>query len=705
MAPRTEVVMANWNRQLTLGACALAFLATGCGGTASPQGSAPAESGGARSFVTVANGPVSVLPQTLLRASDLPTTASPKVRGRGQTPVPGAAVQAGDVRPAPAFTGLQAPISWGTRFDGIGIGLGSFTSGWMPPDTTGAVGRNHYVQMVNASYAVFDKVTGALMAGPFDIQSLFKNLPDPKGSDLCRTNNDGDPSIVYDHLDDRWVLTQFAWTDDPAKGFFECVAVSKTPDPTGEYWAYSFRYETLFVDYPKVALWPDAYFATYALFDKPGPKGTFVGARICALDRKAMLNGNTARSVCLPDRPWEEGLLLTATLDGKTPPPTGSPAFAYGLGGDGKYLRLYRIRLNWDPSARIELEGAPVELPVETFSSGVCTKELGWPFCVPQPGTTTKLDAMPGRPMDRFAYRNFDTHQSLVANHTVGASGPAGVRWYEIRDPSGTPVVHQQGTVMPNADYRWMGSIAMDKFGNMAVGYSVGSASMAPGIAVSGRLSKDALGTMPQGETILQVGSGVQDGTDPKVDYTRWGDYSSMTVDPVDECTFYYTNEYLKTTGGLNWSTKVGKFSFPGCGQPADFSISATPASMSLTQGGSSQSVISTTKVGSASTVSIAATISPSPTGITATLDKTFVAAGESATLTVTTSSSASAGSYTVTVTGTGPDGAPAHTTPVTLVVAAAPSGGGGCSSTGGAEGSILPLLALILVRRRRGRA
>ena len=694
--------MANGNPKFTLGAWALAFLATGCGGTASPQGSAPAESSGARSFVTVANGPVSVLPQTLLRASDLPTTASPKVRGRGQTPVPGAVFQDGDVRSTPAFTGLQAPIPFSTPFDGIGVGLGNFTSRWMPPDTTGAVGRNHYVQMVNVSYAVFDKVTGALLAGPFDIQSLFKNLPDPTNSDLCRTNNDGDPAIVYDHIADRWVLTQFAWTKDIAKGFFECVAVSKTPDPRGEYWAYSFRYETLFVDYPKVALWPDAYYATYAIYDKPGSTGNLVGARICALDRKAMLNGSTARSVCLPDRPASEGLLLTATLEGNTPPPTGSPAFAYGLGGDGKYLNLYRIRLNWDPSASIQLEGARVELPVETFSSLVCTEALGWPNCVPQPGTSTKLDAMPGRPMDRFAYRNFDTHQSLVANHTVGASGPAGVRWYEIRDPSGTPVVHQQGTVTPDATYRWMGSIAMDKFGNMAVGYSVGSASMAPGIAVSGRLSTDPPGTMPQGETILQAGSGVQTGTDPEVDYTRWGDYSSMTVDPVDECTFYYTNEYLKTTGGNNWSTKIGKFSFPGCGQPPDFSITATPASMSITQGGSAQSAISTKQVGSASTVSIAATISPSGTGITATLDKTFVAAGESATLTVTTSSSASAGSYTVTVTGTGPDGAPVRTTPVTLVVAAAPSGGGGCSSTGGAEGSILPLLALILLRRRR---
>jgi hypothetical protein len=689
MAPRTEVVMANGNRQLTLGACALAFLTTACGGAASPQGSAPAERGGAGSFVTVADGPV-------------------KSRERGRTPVPGAAVQAGDVRPTPAFTGLQTPIPFGTPFDGIGVGLENYTPTWFPPDTTGAVGKNHYVQMVNASYAVFDKVTGAKLKGPISIQDLFQDLPDPTGKDLCRTDGSGDPSILYDHLADRWVLTQFAWTDVVANGFFECVAVSKTPDPTGDWWPYSFRHDNRFIDYPKVALWTDTYFVTYALYDKPGKEGKFVGARICALDQRAMLNGNRpVREVCLPDRPLEEGLLLTATLDGMTAPPKGSPAFAYGLGGDGTYLNLYRIRVNWDPSASIQLEGAPVALPVETFSSLVCTEALGWPNCVPQPGTSTKLDAMPGRPMDRFAYRNFDTHQSLVANHTVGASGPAGVRWYEIRDPSGTPVVYQQGTVTPDATYRWMGSIAMDKFGNMAVGYSVGSASMAPSIAVSGRLSKDTLGTMPQGETILQAGSGVQAGTNPKVDYTRWGDYSSMTVDPVDECTFYYTNEYLRTTGGVNWSTKVGKFSFPGCGQPADFSISATPASMSITQGGSSQSVISTTKVGSASTVSIAATISPSGTGITATLDKTFVAAGESATLTVTTSSSATAGSYTVTVTGTGPDGAPVHTTPVTLVVAAAPSGGGGCSSTGGAEGSILPLLALLLLRRQpcRGRS
>ncbi|MEI7705168.1 MAG: MYXO-CTERM sorting domain-containing protein [Deltaproteobacteria bacterium] len=691
--------MANGNRQLILGVGALAFLTAGCGATSSAEHPASAGDGGNSSFVVVANGPVSVPARTMLRPGDVAGTTAPTMRERGQTPIVGLPAQAEVARPTSAFTGPQAPISFGKAFDGIGVGLASFVPGVMPPDTTGAVGKDHYVQMVNAAYAVFNKETGALMAGPFDIKSLFKDLPDSNGIDLCKTNNNGDPSIVYDHLVDRWVLTQFAWSNTIANGFFECVAVSKTGNPTGEYWAYSFKYDTLFVDYPKVALWTDAYYVTYALYDVPGATGKFQGARICALDRTAMINGNRpVRSACL-DRPKDENLLLTATLDGRTLPPSGSPAFAYGL-KDVTSLNLYRLRVNWTGTGTLQLVGDPVKLTVQPFTA-VCDDPAG--SCVDQPNTAQTLDALAGRPMDRFAYRNFDTHESLVANHTVGASGAAGVRWYEIRNPSGTPTVYQQGTVTPDAKYRWMGSIAMDKFGNMAVGYSLGSSSLPPSIAVSGRLQADPVGTMPQGETSMLDGSGVQEGS---VHAWRWGDYSSMTVDPVDECTFYYTNQYLRTTGNFNWSTKIRSFSFPGCVQAADFTISATPVTMSLGQGGSSQSVIATTKVGPASNVTLAATISPSGAGITATLDKTFVAAGDTAVLTVTTSATATAGSYSVTVTGTGPDGAPVHTAAVTLTVssppAPTPAKSGGCSSTGSAAGSVLPLLAFILVWRRR---
>ena len=159
-------------------------------------------------------------------------------------------------------------------------------------------------------------------------------------------------------------------------------------------------------------------------------------------------------------------------------------------------------------------------------------------------------------------YRNMGDHESLWLNHTVASGGTAGVRWYEVRDLSATPTLYQQGTYDPgDGHYRWMGSLAIDQDGNMALGYSVSSSTLFPSIRYTGRLNGEALGQLPQGETSLMEGTGSQTGSN------RWGDYSLMTVDPVDDCTFWYTQEYFATTSG-NWTTRVGSFKFPSCGLP-----------------------------------------------------------------------------------------------------------------------------------------
>ena len=180
--------------------------------------------------------------------------------------------------------------------------------------------------------------------------------------------------------------------------------------------------------------------------------------------------------------------------------------------------------------------------------------------CVPQPGTDNKLDSLADRLMYRLAYRNFGSHESLVVNHSVAVSGSGGVRWYEIQSPGGTPVVAQQGTYAPDSNYRWMGSIAMDKVGDMALGYSVSSSSVYPSIAFAGRVPYRSRQARWKPRPSVMTGSGSQTPT-----LTRWGDYSAMTVDPVDDCTFWYTQEYIMTNGACNWNTRIANFKFPGC--------------------------------------------------------------------------------------------------------------------------------------------
>jgi hypothetical protein len=434
------------------------------------------------------------------------------------------------------------------NFAGVGQGDYGFSDQYAPPDTNGAVGATQYVQWVNTYFAVFDKTTGAIAPGfPKAGNSIWAGF-----GGGCQTNNDGDPIVQYDKRANRWILTQFSVSTTP---YLQCVAVSQTSDATGAYYRYAFSYgNTQFNDYPKLGVWPDGYYVSYNIFNNGQ---TFAGSKVCAFDRTRMLAGDpTAIQQCF-QLSTSYGGLLPSDLDGTTAPPAGSPNFFVNFGANS--LNLWKFHVDFANSANTTLTG-PTNIPVASFNAA-CS---GGGTCIPQPSTSNKLDSLADRLMYRLAYRNRSGVESLLVNHSVTVgnkrTGITSVRWYEIRNPNGAPTVYQQGTLgTSDGIHRWMGSIAMDKQGNIALGYSASSGSVKPSIRYTGRLATDALGTM-QTENIIQAGGGSQTGT-----LHRWGDYSAMTVDPVDDCTFWYTNEYLKANGSFNWSTRIASFKFTGC--------------------------------------------------------------------------------------------------------------------------------------------
>ena len=441
----------------------------------------------------------------------------------------------------------------GLNFAGVGNGDYGFVPNSAPPDTSGAIGATQYVQWVNESFAVFDKTTGVIATGfPKAGNSIWAGF-----GGGCQQNNDGDPIVQYDKAANRWILTQFSVSTTP---YTQCVAVSTTSDAAGTYYRYAFPY-TNFNDYPKLGVWPDGYYTSFNMFNG----NTFVGSRVCAFDRAKMLVGDPSASQQCFQLPSSFGGLLPSDLDGSTAPPMGSPNFFLNFGANS--LNLWKFRVNFTTPANSTLTG-PTTIPVAAFSAA-CS---GGGACIPQPGTSNQLDSLADRLMYRLAYRNRGGVESLVVNHSVSAGGTkraslTSVRWYELRNPSasttmaaGTPVVYQQGTLSASDGVsRWMGSVAMDKVGNIALGFSASSSSVLPSIRYTGRVPADTLGTM-QSENIIQAGGGSQTGT-----LHRWGDYSAMTLDPVDDCTFWYTSEYLKASGSFNWSTRIASFKFPGC--------------------------------------------------------------------------------------------------------------------------------------------
>lgn len=432
-----------------------------------------------------------------------------------------------------------------------------------PPDPNGDVGLHHYVAMVNLTFAVYSK-QGQLLFGPAALGTLWQNFPV-----VDCTDPSGDPIVLYDEISNRWILTQFT-TRGPE--FFNCVAVSDTDDPLGSYTRYAFSTGANFPDYPKYGLMPEGLFITTREFDPNDNES--IG--IYAINRRKLLGGEPDPEIVSfqltgPPQLVGDGL-LPADLDGKRMPPPGSPEYIVGSMDDDAFdgapfdaLNVFHLNVNWarPEAATFELvKQVPIAEYDTNFPCGPTSRD-----CIPQPGITNPaqfLDILSyrQRPTWRLQYRNFGTHESLVTNQSVEARPAiAGVRWWELRNPQ-DPVLHQEGTWAPNDGvHRWMGSAATDKQGNLAVGYSVVNATdVFPGIRYAGRLVGDPLGELAQGEAVLQAGSGSQLTTN-----SRWGDYTSLNVDPRDDCTFWYINEYYAITELVAWQTRIGSFRFPGC--------------------------------------------------------------------------------------------------------------------------------------------
>jgi hypothetical protein len=429
-----------------------------------------------------------------------------------------------------SFASTPSTITAGSSFDGV------THNGWVVADPNVAVGATQVVQWVNTRFAVYNKTTGAKTYGPVNGNTLWNGFG---GS--CQNKNSGDPIVQYDKAAARWVMMQHA---TPAGGpYYLCVAVSTTSDATGTFNRYAFQVNN-WPDYPKLGIWSDGYYVSYDNLLNGGKTSTSV----CALNRANMLTGASATSVCFTlDSKYQH--LLPSDLDGATLPPSGAPDYFMNMGTNS--LNIWQFHVNFQTTSKSTFTG-PTNIPVATF-----TRACSGGVCIPQSGTSQQLDSLADRLMYRLAYRNFSGHESLVVTHSVGLT--SGIRWYEIRSPGSGPFVYQSGTYSPNSNWRWEGSAAMDSAGNMAIAYSVSSSSMHPSIGYAGRLSTDALGTL-ESETVAYSGAG----SETTGNY-RWDDYTSLSIDPVDDCTFWYTNEYYPSNGSTSWNTRILSFKFSSC--------------------------------------------------------------------------------------------------------------------------------------------
>jgi hypothetical protein len=448
-------------------------------------------------------------------------------------------------------TAMPSPIQNWAGVDNIGYTV-------RPPDTQGDVGPNHYIQWVNLRFQIWSKA-GTSLYGPANGNTLWSGF-----GGKCQTYNDGDPVTLYDHLADRWIMMQFAVSGTGSD--LICIAVSQTADPLGSWYRYSYTWPNTYMpDYPKLGLWPDGYYLTVNQFSQAQ---RWRGAGVAAFQRSAMLTGGAAQIVYFNGYSYNSsyGGMLPADWEGTTQPPSGAPCPFMEWDdstwiGPSDALRVWNFHVDWTTPANsyFGTSGSPFTPSQTLYTADVNPTICSLSPCIDQPGTAQNLDEISDRLMHRLQYRNFADYQTMVTNHTVSiGSNNAGIHWYELRNTGSGWTIYQEGTYGPaDGASRWMGSIAMDQSGNMALGFSISSSSIYPSIRYVGRLATDPLGSLPQSEVVLQAGGGYQSDS-----YARWGDYSAMQVDPSDDCTFWYTQEYAQTNGAYNWYTRIGAFTF-----------------------------------------------------------------------------------------------------------------------------------------------
>jgi hypothetical protein len=465
------------------------------------------------------------------------------------------------------FQPLGAPI--GVNFEGLGLGTPGFGISGAPPDTTLAVSPTQIVQWVNSQFAVYNKAGVPQLASPgfLNGNAIWSALG---AASLCATTNRGDPIVQYDRINQRWILTQFAFNAAFTQNS-QCIAVSQTSNALGAYYLYEYSFGNVLPDYAKLGVWTDAYYITYNMFTTGS---SFAGGRACAYDKPKMLAGLAATSVCFNST--SRFSFLPGDLDGTTLPPAGAPnphiswdwAFVAGPPAVPYKMQLTKFKPNFVAPALSTFDDgfggatfSAVEFPLDNGTIAACA-DFG-NACVPQLGTAQLLDTLGSRHMYRLAYRNFGSHDALLITQAVDPVGavPAAMRWIEVRNPNApTPLVYQNSTYNPGGtESRWMSSAAFDKLGNMGMGYSVSSAAMNPAIKVTGRLRNDPKNLL-RTEVLVQAGGGSQTTT-----LSRWGDYSTMQIDPADDCTFWYTTQYIGANGTFNWRTRIASFKFPNC--------------------------------------------------------------------------------------------------------------------------------------------
>ena len=398
-----------------------------------------------------------------------------------------------------------------------------------------------------------NSASGTVLFGPVITNTLFAGFGGP-----CEEMISGDAVVRYDQLAGRWlfVLPIFRRISDrPDAPYAMCYAVSTGPDPLGSYYRYQFN-RPLFPDYPRPAVWPDGYYVPTSTGD------TVIQKQLCAVDRNKMLEGESASEQCVII--GGVNFLNASDIDGKRLPPAGMPNIVMAAGGtqlgdrfedNGIFAWAYHV--DWDDPAKTRLSG-PEKISVAPYHY-LCNGQLS--ECVPQPNTDVRLDSQGDKLMQRLVYRNFGRYQSIVAVYSIDTkAGGGGVRWYEFRtDKQGAPHLYQQGTYAPDGNYRWLGSIALDRRGDIGVGYSFGGASVYPGQRFTARLAKDPRGQLTLHEAVLAEGQASQTNT------LRWEDFTTLDIDPSDDCTFWYVGDYLRA-GAENYSTRIGAYRLPRCG-------------------------------------------------------------------------------------------------------------------------------------------
>ncbi|MDX1556072.1 MAG: hypothetical protein R3212_08605, partial [Xanthomonadales bacterium] len=486
----------------------------------------------------------------------------------------------GPVQDSPS--GMSMPLV-DLAVDGMSSALGG---GGVPPDTTGDVGPEHFFQWVNTSFALFDKDTGALEAGPFPGNTIWAGF-----GGHCQQTNRGDPLVLWDDQAQRWLVSQFAFTSTATPPWLQCVAVSTTADPLGSYHRYAFDYSAFgFNDYGKMGVWTttsgdqNAYLFTMHEFG-----ATFLGASFAVVERDRMLNGESAQFIRFGG--LDAFGALPFHLEGDFPLAAGTcPKFVHFSFSNSAY-RIWDLCVDWE-AGTADFDPNPTIIESEPFALGLSG--------IPQLNSTTRLDDFGFNTMYIAAIRSFGptgpSEARAVINHAVDVGDDqAGARWvqfgipnapapedffvdsFEAFTPSGPGSqirIIDQGTYAPDAESRWMGGINIDQSGNIAFGYNVSSEAMNPEIRIAGRLLNDAPGVLRNEAQCSPTGTGAQTGLFGG--RARWGDYATMAVDPVNQCTFWFTNEYYPVTAFSSWSTRICSIEFETCGDP-DFLLEAIP--------------------------------------------------------------------------------------------------------------------------------